>query len=191
MGKDNINGKEKHVIATSTQSGTTQYTTTFDRLRVCVDIIPLRPKFDIPTSEVQTALLTMTEETLEDLDLNSLTFVASAKIVAYLAAIYQWFLVKPDDISIVFVKVFIGLIFHFTIFIWHVWGCCRMQNVVFSVYLLHCFRAVLSCIVIVYAFRCSYKIDKSKLHLVLRFKVSIFFCGIVGVFIFDNAQVSH
>jgi len=80
LGKDTINGKEKHVIATSTQSGTTHYTTTFDRLRVCVDIIPLRPKFDIPTSEVQTALLTMTEETLKDSDLNSLTFVASARI---------------------------------------------------------------------------------------------------------------
>ena len=80
LGKDTINGKEKHVIATSTQSGTTHYTTTFDRLRVCVDIIPLRPKFDIPTSEVQTAHLTMTEETLQDSDLNSLTFVASARI---------------------------------------------------------------------------------------------------------------
>jgi len=80
LGKDTINGKEKHIIVTSTQNGTTHYTTTFDRLRVCVDIIPLRPKFEIPTSEVQTALLTMTEETLEDSDLDSLTFVASARI---------------------------------------------------------------------------------------------------------------
>ena len=39
------------------------------------------PKFDIPISEVQTALLTMTEETLEDSDLDPLTFVASDKIV--------------------------------------------------------------------------------------------------------------
>ena len=80
LGKDTINGKEKHIIVTSTQNGTTHYTTTFDRLRVCVDIIPLRPKFEIPTSEVQTALLTMTEETLEDSDLDPLTFVASARI---------------------------------------------------------------------------------------------------------------
>ena len=80
LGKDTINGKEKHIIVTSTQNGTTHYTPTFDRLRVCVDIIPLRPKFEIPTSEVQTALLTMTEETLEDSDLDSLTFVASARI---------------------------------------------------------------------------------------------------------------
>ena len=89
LGKDTINGKEKHVIATSTQSGTTHYTTTFDRLRVCVDIIPLRPKFDIPTSEVQTALLTMTEETLEDSDLNSLTFVASARLAKQQAKQHQ------------------------------------------------------------------------------------------------------
>ena len=89
LGKDNINGKEKHVIATSTQSGTTQYTTTFDRLRVCVDIIPLRPKFDIPTSEVQTAHLTITEETLQDSDLNSLTFVASARIAKQQAKQHQ------------------------------------------------------------------------------------------------------
>jgi hypothetical protein len=34
-----------------------------------VDIIPLRPKFEIPISKVQTALLTKTEETLEDSDL--------------------------------------------------------------------------------------------------------------------------
>ena len=89
LGKDTINGKEKHVIATSTQSGTTHYTTTFDRLRVCVDIIPLRPKFDIPTSEVQMALLTMTEETLEDSDLNSLTFVASARLAKQQAKQHQ------------------------------------------------------------------------------------------------------
>jgi hypothetical protein len=78
--KDTINGKEKQIIVTSTQSTTTHHTTTFDRLRVCVDIIPLRPKFDIPTSEVQTTLLTMIEETLEDSDLNSLTFVASVRL---------------------------------------------------------------------------------------------------------------
>jgi hypothetical protein len=46
LGKDTIHGKEKHIIVTSTQNGTTHYTTTFDRLRVCVDVIPLRPKFD-------------------------------------------------------------------------------------------------------------------------------------------------
>ena len=85
LGKDTIHGKEKHIIVTSTQSGTTHYTTTFDRLRVCVDIIPLRPKFEIPTSEVQTALLTMTEETLENSDLDSLTFVASARIAKHQA----------------------------------------------------------------------------------------------------------
>ena len=72
LGKDTIHGKERHIIVTSTKSGTTHYTTTFDRLRVCVDIIPLRKKFDIPISEVQTALLTMAEETLEDSDLHSL-----------------------------------------------------------------------------------------------------------------------
>jgi hypothetical protein len=59
--------------------------TTFDRLRVCVDIIPLRPKFEIPTSEVQTALLTMAEATLENSDLDSLTFVTSARIVKHQA----------------------------------------------------------------------------------------------------------
>ena len=85
LGKDTKHGKEKHIIVTSTQSGTTHYTTTFDRLRVCVDIIPLRPKFDMPISEVQTALLTTTEETLEDSDLDSLTFVASAKIAKHQA----------------------------------------------------------------------------------------------------------
>ena len=63
LGKDNIPGKEEHIIVTSTQNGTTHYTTSFDRLRECVDIIPLRLKFEIPNSEVQTALLTMTEET--------------------------------------------------------------------------------------------------------------------------------
>ncbi len=89
LGKDTIHGKEKHIIVTSTQSWTTHYTTTFDRLRVCVDIIPLRPKFDIPTSGVQTALLTMTEETLEDSDLNSLTFVASARIAKQQAKQHQ------------------------------------------------------------------------------------------------------
>ncbi len=85
LGKDTIHGKEKHIIVTSTQNGTTHYTTTFDRLRVCLDIIPLRPKFEIPTSEVQTALLTMTEETLKDSDLDSLTFVASARIAKHQA----------------------------------------------------------------------------------------------------------
>jgi len=48
-----IHGKEKHIIftfVTSTENGTTHHTTTFDRLRVCVDIIPLRPKFEITNS---------------------------------------------------------------------------------------------------------------------------------------------
>jgi hypothetical protein len=83
LGKGTIHGKEKHIIVTSTQNGTTHYTTTFDRLRVCVDIVPLRPKFEISTSEVQTALLTMTEETLENSDLDSFTFVASARIAKH------------------------------------------------------------------------------------------------------------
>ena len=89
LGKDTIHGKEKHIIVTSTQNGTTHYTTTFDRLRVCVDIIPLRPKFEISTSEVQTALLTMTEETLEYSDLDSLTFAASARIAKHQAKQHQ------------------------------------------------------------------------------------------------------
>ena len=44
---------------------------------VYVDIIPLRPRFDIPTSEVQTALLTMTGETLENSEVDWITFVSS------------------------------------------------------------------------------------------------------------------
>ena len=83
LDKDTIHGEEKHIIVTSTQSGTIHYPTTFDRLRVCVDIIPLRPKFDIPISEEQTALLTKTEETLEDSDLDSFTFRAIMKWKRY------------------------------------------------------------------------------------------------------------
>jgi hypothetical protein len=85
LGKDTIHGKEKHIITTSTQDGTTHYTRTCDRLGVCVDIIPLWTKFEIPNTEVQTALLTMTEESFEYFHLDSLTFVASARIVKHQA----------------------------------------------------------------------------------------------------------
>jgi hypothetical protein len=57
-----MHGKEKHIIVTSTQNGTTHYWHN-DGMRVCVDIIPLRPRFEISNSEIQTALLAMTKET--------------------------------------------------------------------------------------------------------------------------------
>jgi hypothetical protein len=63
----------------------------------------MRPKFDIPTSEVQTALLTMTEETLEDSDLNSLTFIASSRIAKEQAEQHQPKMdtvkLKPQDMQ--------------------------------------------------------------------------------------------
>ena len=58
--------------------------------------------------------------------------------VAYLAAMYQWFLVKPDDISIVLVKVFMSPIpfstFPFPYGVYGVVVVCRMLWVLYICY---------------------------------------------------------